>query len=84
MALAVYVDSGGRRKTARMFPPRRVTQEVAWLKAARMVIPEIPDVRVTSWYVAKVEVEVGYIKFGLLNGMGEFATVLIDRTVRSF
>jgi hypothetical protein len=84
MPLVIYEPSKGERKTGRMFSPRKITSLEAWLKAARTVVREIPDTKNTDWYVAHEEATTTHVTFQLLNSIGDWATVTIDRRVHKF
>lgn len=84
MALATLEKADGTTKSARMPTPTRITQLSAWYKAARTVVPEIPDVKNTPWYIADTEVTVDFIKYHLLDGIGGKAVVTIERNKGKF
>lgn len=68
-------------RRGRMFSPRNITSERAWFKAARKVIPEIPDPEKTDWQITSTQIDTRWIRYTLHNSVGESATVLIDRQV---
>lgn len=84
MPLVIYQPSKGESKTGRMFSPKKITDLKAWLKAARTVVREIPDTKNTDWYVKNEEATQTHVKFFLLNSVGDWATVTIDRRVSKF
>lgn len=71
-------------KSARMFTPKRITQESAWLREARKVIPEIPNVEKTDWRILSMDVSLHKLHFELVNSLGTRATITIDRKVPGF
>ena len=62
--------------------PKKMTME-AWFKAARKVMPEIPDPTKTDWIITHEEAsrDAKYITFELSNTVGERGHLLIDRTI---
>lgn len=81
MPLITFQPKKGEMRQGRMFSPKKITSLEAWLKAARAIIPQIPDTRATDWYVKNAEATPTHVKFYLLNSVGDWATVEIDRRV---
>jgi len=82
MPLAQFRDEvRGICVTRRMFAPTTAGAEKAWFKQARSVIPAIPDPKRTDWSVCTPEVSLAYIKWEMLNTIGERCWVIIDRRV---
>lgn len=67
-------------KTARMFSPKKISSTDAWYKSARAVLPQIPDIKRSDWYISDVEATINHIKYTLHNGIAQTAYVTIDRT----
>lgn len=68
--------------TKRMPTPKKMTLE-GWFKAARKLIPEIPDPKNSDWIISHEHAEVKWIKYELHNTVQERCYVVIDRTVPS-
>jgi hypothetical protein len=84
MAIATLTFSQPDRQTItkKFGAPKKMTME-AWYKAARKVIPEIPNVKDTDWQILSEEAtkDARWIIYDLANSVGDRAKVLIDRTV---
>lgn len=84
MPLAVLtLDKPDRQPISKKFgTPKKITLE-AYFKAARKVIPEIPNPKDTDWQIFKEEAsrDSRWIVYELSNSVGERAKVVIDRTV---
>jgi hypothetical protein len=50
-----------------------------WWREARKVIPQIPDVDSTDWFIAHETVTEGSIIWELRNSIGEKCAVVVDR-----
>lgn len=72
-------DPKGINITKPMFPPKKVSEMSAWYKAARKVIPDIPDLEQRTWTLAHALADLQWVKFELRNAIGERAYVIIDR-----
>ena len=60
--------------------PKKMSSLDAWWKEARRAIPEIPQIG-EGWEVqGSPDVSLQYIKWTLVNGVGERAHVVINRT----
>lgn len=68
--------------TRRMGAPKIATTK-AWYKAARAVIPQVPNLKETDWEIFSEEVTLGWVRFNLQNSVGEKAYLVIDRNVPS-
>lgn len=70
--------------TKRMHAPKYATLE-AWFKAARRIIPEIPNPKNSSWAILNENATVKWIRFELVNNTEERGPercyVIIDRQV---
>lgn len=66
--------------TKRMGAPKKMTME-AWFKAARKLIPEIPDPKNSDWMISHEHAEIKWIRFELHNTVQERCYVVIDRMV---
>lgn len=61
-------------------PKKKVCELSSWLKAARRLIPEIPeDGGDLGWTLKEQVVDLKWIKFTLVNNVGERAYVVINR-----
>lgn len=80
MALAKFTK-GEQSKTARMFAPKKITEISAWYKAARKVIPFMPDLDKTDWFMTHHEATIHLIEIRIANSVGEEAVLLIDRRI---
>ncbi|TXH42027.1 MAG: hypothetical protein E6Q97_36420 [Desulfurellales bacterium] len=63
----------------RMFAPKKVTEIDAWFKAARSVIPEIPNPKDTDWSIFNHSASPDYIRFDMFNSIGERCYIIIAR-----
>lgn len=63
--------------------PKKVERMDAWFKAARKVIPEIPNPDQTDWQITceHATVDAKYITFEMANSVGDRCSVIIDRTI---
>lgn len=63
--------------------PKKVTEMSAWFKAARKVIPEIPDPKNSDWIIYHEEAsrDAKHIHFEMQNTVGERCSIIIDRTI---
>jgi hypothetical protein len=66
----------------RMFAPKTATTR-HWYKEARSAIPDIPDLKKTTWTIHTEDVDLKWIKFTLVNPEGQRCYVVIDRTTPS-
>ena len=60
--------------------PKRYQSLENWLLTARKVIPEIPNIERTDWYIWDSWVNVDTIVFELRDSIGNKAAVVIDRS----
>lgn len=83
MAAAQFRDQvRGVDITKRFGAPKRATMK-EWFRAARKVIPEIPNPRTDPWVISFEHAEVKWIKFELTNHEGYRVHLVIDRTAPS-
>lgn len=68
-------------QTARMFTPKLLTRELAWLNEARKVLPRIPNPAKTDWRVLSTSISLHTVRFELANSVGKTATITIDRLI---
>lgn len=71
-------------KSARMFTPKKITVELAWLREARKVIPQIPNSEKTDWRIHSSHITLHFLRFEMVNSVGKVATITIDRKVPGF
>lgn len=83
MALAQYRDEINKVCISKRFAAPKVASVQHWYRAARNVIPELPDIRKTDWYIFSEEATTRYIKYDLRNAKDERKYLIIDRTVPS-
>lgn len=85
MALARFNHSKpGSIPISRKFgAPKKVEQMSAWFKAARKVIPEIPNPEQTDWQITceHATSDAKFITFELANSVGDRCSVIIDRSI---
>lgn len=81
----VHVNMPTRRfETSKKMPtPKKMANIENWFKDARKVIPEIPDPKVTDWFLKTSHAHPDYVKFEIVNSIGEQGTVFIDRTYKT-
>lgn len=60
--------------------PKKYQDLNNWLHTARKVIPEIPDITRTDWYIWDSWVNRDTIVFELRDSIGNKAAVVIDRS----
>lgn len=85
MALVQFKDEINRVTiTRRMFPPKKVESLMHWLKSARKVIPEIPDVwDSNAWQVINTQMSVKWITWEISDHQQHRCYVVIDRKADS-
>ncbi len=81
-----YVDQVKRERITKNMPtPKKMSNILAWYKAARKVIPEIPDVYSKSasgmWYIIREEANTDYITFEVKHRDGHRRHVVIFRNL---
>ena len=73
------------RITATMPTPKKMANIMAWYKAARKAIPEIPDVYSNAasgmWYIIKEEANLDYITFEVKHRDGHRRYIVIFRNL---
>lgn len=80
MALVQYrMQAKDVNITKRMGAPKKMTMD-AWFKQCRKVIPEIPNVKDTDWIIKHEHADFRWIKYELVNSIGEKCEVVVDRT----
>lgn len=63
-----------------LVPPKNRTLIANWLKAARKVIPQIPDLEQhIDWYIAQEVITEKTIALQLRDGAGKECAVIIER-----
>lgn len=71
------------RLTKRMDTPKNMSQLKYWIRAARKVIPEIPNPEKDSaWYIETQDANTDYIRFDLRSREGIRVYVVILRQVQ--
>lgn len=81
MALAQFrMQAKNINITKKMAAPKKVTQIEAWFKEARKMIPEIPNPKDTDWIITHQQADVKWVRYDLVNSVGEKCQVVIDRT----
>jgi len=80
MPLAQFHDPINNRNIVRGFAtPKRLDRPIDWLREIRKVIPEVPDLRKSDWYVGEFDATLSIIKITLFNSVGERCYIAIDR-----
>lgn len=72
-------DPKGISINKRLPIPKKVSRLEAWFKQSRKIIPEIPNPVDTDWRIASEEATLQYVKFTMVNSIGERCYVVIDR-----
>ena len=62
--------------------PKRITDIMAWFRAARVVLPQIPSVETGEWVIKHMEASLTEIRYLLEDRVGQQCIVVIDRTRR--
>ncbi len=70
--------------TKAMPSPARISQMDAWYKAARRVIPEIPDTEDSDWLITEQHATTQSIIWELHDSVGNKCAVTIDRKYSIF
>lgn len=65
--------------TKDMPSPRRIGELDHWYKQARKVIPEIPNLQETDWFIFQQEITESSIVFEIHDSVGQKCAVVIDR-----
>jgi hypothetical protein len=79
MPIAQYRDQVNKVEITKRFGAPKVASVQHWYKAARKVIPELPDIRKTDWYIFSEGISRQYIHFELRNAKDEKRHLVIDR-----
>lgn len=83
MALAQFRNQAKNIEiTKKMGAPKKMTME-GWFKATRKMIPQIPNPKDSDWIITHefADTKAQWIKFELVNSIGEKCQVIIDRKV---
>lgn len=72
------------RKTATMPTPKRNSEMLYWFKAARKVIPEIPNPGVDGWIIEHQDANTDWIRYDLRSPIHGKANVVIMRQQAKF
>lgn len=81
MALAQYRNQANDVNITKKIPaPRKVEKMEAWFKEARKMIPQIPNPKETDWIISHETATIKYVRFDMVNTVGEKCQVVIDRT----
>ena len=72
------------RKQRNFVTPKKIQDEVAWVRAVRISIPEVPDILNTDWEILNFDADLKWISIILIDGLGNRAKIVVDRTRSSF
>lgn len=79
MALAQFRNEiNGIDISKRLGAPKKQTM-LAWFKAVRKMIPEVPNPEQTDWQITHEHADLSWIKFEMHNSVGERCYIIIDR-----
>lgn len=83
MALVQFKNSEAIEISKKMAAPKKVEHMQQWFRAARKVIPEIPNPEQTDWQITNeyADNNAKFISFEMHNTVGGKCVVTIDRKV---
>lgn len=63
-----------------MRTPKKIQDQEAWVRAARQVIPEVPDLRRSDWYIQDFDASLKTIVITFHNTIQERCRLAIGRS----
>lgn len=83
----VSIPHDNFRKLRAFATPKNIQSEEAWIRAIRISIPEVPDLRNTDWEIINFDVDtvnLKWISIVLVDTLGRRIKIVVDRKGGTF